>query len=170
MASSLREQWTTLIKNKISEKIAKITQTPEYKQAFKNAEQAFFEKAGVQYVLAEIKKGEARVEDLEKLVSKQREENSKLIKLRDEQLKQFPEYHNSPNQWRSYNYSERISMAITPAIINDPEFPFGSDLDSYQKVLSTLDTQFLIATTPKQLKEAAQSILDKLGWTIDSLQ
>jgi len=170
MASSLREQWTTLIKSKISAKIAELMQTPEYKQAFEKAERAFFEKAGVSSLLAEIKKGEAREDDLEKLLSKQREENKKLISLRDEQLKQFPEYDNRPNNWRSYSYSERISMAINPAIVSDSEFPFGSDLDTYQKALSTLDTQFLIATTPKQLKEAAQKILEKLCWTMESLQ
>ena len=170
--TSLREQWVSLITGKINNEISLIMKSAAYKEEERKAELSIYLDTGVTSHVLEYEKVLAELQELD---TKQKELNKKredLWKVITHAVDDIPERFTKPGDkyesWRSVQ--ERLDFKIMIHIINNTTDLNLARLKKMYEQKSSLDTQFLIATTPKQLKEAAESILKDLGWSVEDLK
>lgn len=171
MGTSIRDQWISIISTKINEKIEAIKATPEYELARNIALKKIYKDADVEKAVDQYKKNQQEQEDIEMRLKALKEEDDRLYKKISTCVSDIPDQYRKPgDNWNSYrSYPDRLKVKVERVVLESPLFTKAKELKDLINAKETLATRFLIATTQKQLKEVAESIMALVGLEVDDL-
>lgn len=165
---SIRDQWITLIGNKIDERIKAIKESNTFMQLatfYIEKFQQDIKKPGIERSLEVLHRQTTEA------YQKYNDLSTQESKLREEYMKAFRDLDLfGKNCWKGLD--EMKEEYIDQCAINDIAFkttPTGIEYENLIKTRKNLPLAFLVANTPKQMQEVANKLLKSLGVDISTL-
>lgn len=168
--TSLRDQWVSIIKRKIDQELDLLRHTEEYKAKIKKSEAKVMEHLGCKNILDEIHK----LQDLSQEYSQKSRELSQQASNLWGKLHKAIEAAGVPTsdpnyEWRDFGTEEVITREAEKLMIQNKDIVYYNRLKDLVEIRSNLKTQFLLATTPKQMRDLVDKIISKLSWNMNDL-